>query len=152
MTWRRRRNAFTNKSVPFIFDQVTFQKFNSKQRGYIRRIFKTRQKGDQLYFGDIKKGYFKLVSEDYFSNAYPRILYDSAKGKFNFELTRRPQQNFQVDFGGVIATRDISNIYLGFSLFNFNRILTHAYAGFQTGSFYKSALAKVRIDFPYQFY
>ena len=147
-----RRNAFTNKSVPFIFDQVTFQKFNSKQRGYIRKIFKTRQKGEQLYFGDIKKGYFKLVSEDYFSNAYPRILYDTAKGKFNFELTRRPQQNFQVDFGGVIATRDISNIYLGFSLFNFNRILTHAYAGFQTGSFYKSALGKVRIDFPYQFY
>ena len=141
-----------NKSVPFIFDRVTFQKFNSKQRGYIRKIFKTRQKGDQLYFGDIKKGYFKLVSEDYFSNAFPRILYDTAKGKFNFELTRRPQQNFQVDFGGVIATRDISNIYLGFSLFNFNRMLTHAYAGFQTGSFYKSVLGKVRVDLPYQFY
>ena len=67
-------------------------------------------------------------------------------------MTRRPQQNFQVDFGGVIATRDISNIYLGFSFFNFNRTLTHAYAGFQTGSFYKSASAKVRKDFPYQFY
>ena len=97
-----RRNAFTSKSVPFIFDQVTFQKFNSKQQRYIRKIFKTRQKGEQLYFGDIKKGYFKLVSEDYFSNAYPRILYDTTKGKFNFELTRRPQQNFQVDFGGVL--------------------------------------------------
>ncbi|HYI77220.1 MAG TPA: hypothetical protein VEW65_06335, partial [Chryseolinea sp.] len=147
-----KRNAFTDKSVPFIFDQITFQKFNSKQRVYIKKIFKTRQKEGQIYYGDIKKGYFKLVSEDYFTNAYPRILYDTAKGKFNFELTRRPQQNFQVDFGGVIATRDISNIYLGFSLFNFNRMLTHAYAGFQTGSFYKSVLTKVRLDFPYQFY
>ncbi len=147
-----KRNAFTSRSVPFVFDQVTFQKFNSKQRIYIRKIFKTRKKGGELYYGDIKKGYFKLVSEDYFSNAYPRILYDSVKRKFNFELTRRPQQNFQVDFGGVIATRDISNIYLGFSLYNFNRTLTHAYVGFQTGSFYKSALLKVRKDFPYQFY
>ncbi len=147
-----KRNTFKSQSVPFIFDQVTFQKFNSKQRIYIRRIFKTRKKGGEFYYGDIKKGYFKLVSEDYFSNAYPRILYDSSKQKFDFELTRRPQQNFQVDFGGVIATRDISNIYLGFSFYNFNRTLTHAYAGFQTGSFYKSALLKVRKDFPYQFY
>ncbi|HEX6222904.1 MAG TPA: patatin-like phospholipase family protein, partial [Chryseolinea sp.] len=147
-----RRNAFLDQSVPFIFDKVTFQKFNSKQRLYIKKIFKTRQKEGQLYLGDIKKGYFKLVSEEYFTNAYPRILYDTGTRKFNFELTRRPQQNFQVDFGGVIATRDISNIYLGFSLYNFNRMLTHAYAGFQTGSFYKSALAKVRLDFPYQFY
>ncbi|WP_276368503.1 patatin-like phospholipase family protein [Chryseolinea sp. H1M3-3] len=147
-----KRNTFKSQSVPFAFDQVTFQKFNSKQRIYIRRIFKTRKRGGEFYYGDIKKGYFKLVSEDYFSNAYPRILYDSTKKKFNFELTRRPQQNFQVDFGGVIATRDISNIYLGFSFYNFNRTLTHAYAGFQTGSFYKSALLKVRKDFPYQFY
>jgi NTE family protein len=147
-----KRNVFTNKSVPFVFDKVTFQKFNSKQRGYIRKIFRTRKKDGELYYGDIKKGYFKLVSEEYFTNAYPRILFDTVTNKFNFELTRRPQQNFQVDFGGVIATRDISNIYLGASLFNFNRTLTHFYTGFQTGSFYKSALTKVRIDFPYQFY
>ena len=147
-----RRNKFTSRSVPFVFDDVTFQKFNSKQRIYIRKIFKANKKSGNLYFGDIKKGYFKLVSEDYFSNAYPRILYDSSTKKFNFELTRRPQQNFQVDFGGVIATRDVSNIYLGFSFYNFNRTLTHAYMGFQTGSFYKSAMVKVRKDFPYQFY
>ena len=147
-----RRNKFTNRSVPFMFEDVTFQKFNSKQRIYIRKIFKANKKIGNLNFGDIKKGYFKLVSEDYFSNSYPRILYDSITKKFNFELTRRPQQNFQVDFGGVIATRDISNIYLGFSLYNFNRTLTHAYMGFQTGSFYKSATLKVRKDFPYQFY
>lgn len=147
-----RRNKFTSRSVPFIFDDITFQKFNSKQRIYIRKIFKANKKSGILYYGDIKKGYFKLVSEDYFTNAYPRIIYDSVTKKFNFELTRRPQQNFQVDFGGVIATRDVSNIYLGFSFYNFNRTLTHAYMGFQTGSFYKSAMVKVRKDFPYQFY
>lgn len=147
-----RRNEFTNRGVPFVFDKLAFQKFNSKQRTYIRKIFRARKRDGEIYYGDIKKGYFKLVSEEYFSNSYPRILFDTLKQKFNFELTRRPQQNFQVDFGGVIATRDVSNIYLGFSFFNFNRTLTHAYAGFQTGSFYKSAMFKVRKDFPYQFY
>ena len=100
----------------------------------------------------LRSGYFRLVSEEYFSNVYPGILYNPNKEAFTLQLTRRPQQNFQVGFGGVIATRDISNVFLGLNLYNFNRILSHAYAGFQTGFFYKSALLKFRMDFPYQFY
>jgi NTE family protein len=80
------------------------------------------------------------------------MLYDTARKSFTLQLTRRPQQNFQVGFGGVIATRDISNVFLGLNFYEFNRILTHASVGFQTGNFYKSALMKVRMDFPYQFY
>ncbi|MBA4056464.1 MAG: hypothetical protein C0490_17240, partial [Marivirga sp.] len=45
-----------------------------------------------------------------------------------------------------------SNVFLGLNFYNFNRILTHASIGFQTGNFYRSALIKVRMDFPYQFY
>ena len=51
-----------------------------------------------------------------------------------------------------MATRDVSNLYLGLNFFRFNRTLTHAYLGFQTGNFYKMAMAKVRVDFPHQFY
>jgi NTE family protein len=45
-----KRNAFTNRSVPFIFDDLTFKSFNSKQRGYIRKIFKTKKKRGPLYY------------------------------------------------------------------------------------------------------
>jgi NTE family protein len=57
-----------------------------------------------------------------------------------------------VGFGGVIATRDISNVFLGLNYYHFDRILTHASVGFQTGGFYKSAQIKVRMDFPHQFF
>jgi NTE family protein len=57
-----------------------------------------------------------------------------------------------VDFGGVIATRDISNIFMGINYYYFNRALSHAYLAFQTGNFYKSALAKVRVDLPIPFF
>jgi len=147
-----RRNAFTNKSVPFLFSELTFDGFNSKQRGYIRAIFRSNRRDKRFYFSDIKKGFFRLVSEDYFNNVYPNILYNKDHETFTLKLTRRPQQNFQVGFGGVIATRDISNVFLGLNFYNFNRILTHASAGFQTGNFYKSAQIKLRMDFPYQFY
>jgi NTE family protein len=63
-------------------------------------------------------------------------------------LAKRPQNDLQVDFGGVIATRDISNIYLGLNYYYFNRALTHAVANFYAGNFYKSAQIKARIDIP----
>jgi NTE family protein len=147
-----RRNAFNSRSVPLLFDGLTFSGFNSKQRGYIRRSFRKRKGDPIMHYSDIKKGYFTLVSQDYFSNVYPSILYNEEKNTFNLRLSRRPQQNFQVDFGGVIASRDISNIFLGLNYYHFNRTLTDFNMAFQTGSFYKSALARVRIDFPKPLY
>ncbi|HTJ47928.1 MAG TPA: patatin-like phospholipase family protein [Cyclobacteriaceae bacterium] len=148
-----RRNDFTNKSYPMIFDGVAFRKYNSKQRKYISRVFHINPlKPKPMYFDQIKRDYFRLVSEDYFKNAYPNILFDENKKTFKLQLTRRPQKNFQVDFGGVIASRDISNIFLGLNYFNFGSKLVHVYTGFQTGNFYRSAVIKTRIDFPYRFY
>jgi NTE family protein len=148
----QRRNIFHNKSVPIVFDKLTFKTFNSKQRGYLRAIFRSKRNEGKFTYSEIKSGFFRLVSEDYFSNVYPNIFYDYEKKAFTLQLTRRPQQNFQVGFGGVIATRDVSNIFLGLNFYYFNRILSHASVGFQTGNFYKSALLKYRMDFPYQFY
>jgi NTE family protein len=149
------RNSFNNKNKPWVFEKVTYKTFNSKQRRFISRVFKADSKRKApLYYRDIEQGYFKLVAEPYFSNVYPSILFNRNSDKFILQLTRRPQKNFQVDFGGVLATRDVSNIALGLNYYYFNRFLTHAYAGFQTGSFYKSAIARTRIDLPYlnQFY
>jgi len=148
-----KRNAFNLRSPQMVFDKLTFEGFNSHQRRYIRRIFRYNdKKPESFYYTKAKRGYFKLVSENYFNNVYPNILFDRSTDTYQLKLTRRPQKNFQVDFGGVIATRNISNIYLGLNFFNFNRHLLHVYTGFQTGNFYKSADIKTRLDFPFQFY
>jgi NTE family protein len=148
-TMAARRNAFTNRSVPFVFDGVTFNGFNSKQRMYIRKTFHSRHKDQLLKYSDIRRGYFNLVSDDYFSNVYPSIIYNKQTKIFSLRLAKRPQQNFQVDFGGVIATRDISNVFLGLNYYHFDRALTRISTNFQTGNFYKSALVRTRFDFPW---
>jgi NTE family protein len=89
------------------------------------------------------------VSEPYFSNIYPNVLFNAESDKFTFQLTRRPRKNFSVDFGGVIATRNVSNIALGINYFYFNRALAHFQFEAQTGSFYKSVNSKARIDLPF---
>ncbi len=152
-TMSSRRNLFKDNSVPFVFGKLSFDGFNGRQRGYIRQVFKTpRSYTGPVHYSQIKKGYFRLVSENYFMNVFPKIYYDSLDRLFRLHLTRRPQQNFMVDFGGVIATRDISNIYMGLNYYWFNYFLGHAYLGIQTGNFYRSGIGKVRMDFATPFY
>lgn len=140
-----RRNAFNNRTPPLEITRTQFVGFNTKQQRYLNRFFVNKEH-QPLFIRDIKSGYYKLVAEDYFKNVYPNISYDSSTNNFDFKLTKRPQNNFQVDFGGVIATRSISNIFLGLNYYYFNRSLTHATLNFFGGSFYKSAQAKARID------
>ncbi|MBY0434699.1 MAG: patatin-like phospholipase family protein [Cyclobacteriaceae bacterium] len=140
------RNKFNNRTSPLLVDKVIMNGFNSHQTRYLNRLFNSGRR--PLYFNDIKSGYYRLVSEDYFRNVYPGFLFDNQSQRFNFQLTKRPQNNFQVDFGGVIATRNVSSIFLGFNYYYFNRLLTHASANFYVGSFYKSAQVKARLDFP----
>jgi NTE family protein len=145
-----RRNEFNNNSYPFIFQGLSFQGFSEKQTRYINRVFGVNpNKPKSLYRRDISKGYFELVSEDYFANVFPNILFDTTANKFLLHLSRRPQRNFLVDFGGVIATREISNIFLGLNYYYFNKSLSHFFTGFQTGSFYKNATVRVRVDNPF---
>jgi NTE family protein len=140
------RNKFNNKSSPFIIEQLRLDGFTTNQQKYVNRFFKSGKR--PLTFNEVKSGFYRLVSEDYFNNLYPGFIFNADKQNFDFSLARRPQNNFQVDFGGVIATRNISNIYLGMNYYYFNRALTHANANFYAGNFYKAAQVKARIDIP----
>jgi NTE family protein len=140
------RNKFNSKTEPFLIDKIRFNGFNSGQQRYINRFFKSGKR--PLYFSDVKAGFYELVSDDYFKNVYPNFIYNPGVRGFDFQLSRRPQNNFQVDFGGVIATRNVSNIFLGLNYYYFNRWLTHANANFYAGTFYKSAQIKARMDVP----
>lgn len=140
------RNKFNNKSSALLVDHIQFDGFSRNQQKFINRFFNSGKR--PISFNEIKSGFYHLVSHDYFNNLYPGFAFNADKQNFNFSLTKRPQNNFQVDFGGVIATRNISNIYLGMNYYYFNRTLTHVNANFSTGNFYKSAQVKARIDIP----
>src|SRR6478735_4474331 len=140
------RNQFNSRTQPLLIDKIRFNGFNSGQRRYLNRFFKSGRR--PLYFSDIKTGFFELTSDDYFKNIYPNFLYNAENRTFDFQLSKRPQNNFQVDFGGVIATRNVSSIFLGLNYYYFNRSLMHSSVNFYAGSFYKSAQVKTRFDVP----
>ncbi|MCS6973292.1 MAG: patatin-like phospholipase family protein [Cyclobacteriaceae bacterium] len=143
----QKREAFRQKNVPDRFGDLRFRSFTTRQQRYIRRIFNDPPRSGYHTFKSQKSGYFKLVTEPFFANVFPSIVYDSADSAFHLTLTRRPQRNFSLSFGGVAASRNISNIYLGIDYYYFSRALTHVYGSFQTGSFYQSLLLNARVDY-----
>ncbi len=145
------RNRFNSKASPIVVDNIKFDGFRKSQQLYLNRFFKSGKR--PLYEEDVKAGYYKLVSEPFFNTVFPSFEY-TTNSHFDFKLTKRPQNNFQVNFGGIIATRNINSIFLGVNYYHFNRALTHFSAEFMAGNFYKSALLKTRFDFPFlgQFY
>ncbi|MCU0397884.1 MAG: patatin-like phospholipase family protein [Cyclobacteriaceae bacterium] len=144
------RNEFNNRSKPFIFDGISFKGFTKNQEKYIQGIFSSKNDSIQsTSLARIKQDYFNLIGEPYFSNVFPTIQYFPDQSKFNLQLVRRPQKNFQVDFGALLASRNISNLFLGLNYYYFRSSLTHAYLGVQTGSFYKSVTGNARIDYSF---
>lgn len=141
------RNHFNSKATPIKVNKIVYELFTNPEQRYLNRYFRNGKR--PLYFSDIEKGYYKLVSEDYFNTIYPNFIFNSSTKDYSFKLTKRKPNNFQVDFGGVIATRNISNIFLGINYYHFNRILTHAQLNVATGDFYKSVQLKYRMDFPF---
>jgi NTE family protein len=142
-----KRNSFNAQRKPYVFNQINYQGFSKKQQRYINNLYGVKKK--ELTLHDIKTGYFKLVSEDYFKSIYPGIIYNEEAKAFDFTLSQRPGNNLKVDFGGNLSTRNISNMFLGLNFYYFSNFFLHAYTDFYAGNFYKSATVKLRLDFPY---
>jgi NTE family protein len=142
------RSSFTARLPEFGVRTLTYEGFTRGQKMFLDREF-NMHKNRTLTAEEVRAGYYGLVTDEYFSRLYPRFPYDPGSGQFAFHLRNRPRHNFQLDVGGVIATRDVSDIYLGVNFYSFTRALIKARAEFYAGHFYKSARVKSRIDFPF---
>ena len=145
---KSKREKFLLKQQYGTFDAINFHGYNSRQRKYIRRMFQLDKKGE-LTWDEIKRGYFKLVSEKFFSSVYPDISYDKERGHYALELYGRPRNNFNVAVGGAIATRNISQIFLGAEFYYFDNYLLRNSIDFYAGTFYKSAHLRSRLFLTY---
>lgn len=147
-----RRHDFILDMKPLKFEKINLVGFKPKQVRYIRSLFNINKEVLNIY--DIKVGYYKMVSEEYFKDIYPRIVYDSTLNAFRFDLHGKPRDYINIEFGGNLATRSISQIFLGLNISHFNSVLFNHNLNFYTGRFYQSFQAKTRINAPFkwQFY
>jgi len=143
----KKRTEFLGKAIPLNINSVQFRGFDSKQVMYLSNIFQLR-KQSMLNMEDVRKSYFKLISEDFFNKVYPKISFDAYDSSYVFELTGSSDNSFKIDFGGYLTTRSFSELFLGFRFNTFNKNLAEHALQLYTGRFYQSINYYSRFNIP----
>lgn len=133
---------------PIVVGAIEIEGFDARQENYIRRQFGKEQSSYSL--AQIKEGYYRLISESYFTNLYPSFTREPGAETYTFTLKGKARNNLGMKVGGNLASRYISELYLGIEYKRLRRYLTTYNINFYTGRFYQSVLAQSRIKFPSQ--
>ena len=140
------RINYVLEAEPLEFKKVKLIGFRESQQKFINRLFTNDR--DYLNIYEIKSGYSKLISEEYFHNIYPGIVYNDTLQAFELELYGKPKPNLNLEFGGNISSRSISAIFLGINYNHFNQFLFNHQLKLYTGKFYQSFQFSSRINVP----
>ena len=141
------RLNFNKKSKPLVFKSIELHNFTDRQEIFIRRAFKL-QKRDSLTLDEVERGYYRLVSEEYFKTIYPDIVYNPQLKGYTLHLYGRPDNAFNVEVGGLIASRNVGHVYMGLKYYRFNKYFTKSYLKLYASNFHKSVQFRVRFLLP----
>lgn len=143
---QKRRMAFQNSAPTPRFIDVKVRGLRPDQNEYAARFF--RKTGREYSLDDIEEGYYRLASDDYFKNIYPRIRYDAARQGYVFSVDAQRNNNVSTEVGFVLSSRPIDNLYLGVEYRYLRSLLYTASADVSLGRFYNGAHGSFRINVP----
>lgn len=142
-----RRLHYKSKFPELIFESIEVKGGNKSQNQHILRQFRSPS-SDGFTCDQVKKDYYKILSDKKISELSPVAEYNSETGKFALTLMADMQKNLNASIGGFITSMNANNIYVGL-----NYQLLHSYSldfrvQGQLGRTYNSFLSSVRTDLP----
>jgi NTE family protein len=146
---QKRRLAFQGLAPTPRFIEVKVNGLRPDQNTYAASFF--QRKGREYSLDDIEEGYYRLASDDYFKNIYPRIRYDAARKGYVFSVDAQRNNNVSTEVGFVLSNRTIDNIFLGVEFRYLRSLLYTASADVSLGRFYTGAHGSFRINVPYKY-
>ncbi|WP_201986660.1 patatin-like phospholipase family protein [Hymenobacter rubidus] len=143
---QKRRTAFQGLAPTPRFIDVQVRGLRPDQNEYAARFF--RKTGREYSLDDIEEGYYRLASDDYFKNIYPRIRYDAARKGYIFSVDAQRNNNVSTEIGFVLSNRPIDNLFFGVEFRYLRKLLYTASADVSLGRFYNGAHGSFRINVP----
>ena len=143
---QKRRLAFQGLAPKPRFIEVKVNGLRPDQNEYAARFF--RRTGRDYSLDDLEEGYYRLASDDYFKNIYPRIRYDAERKGYVFSVDAQRNNNVSTEAGFVLSNRPIDNLYFGLEYRYLRRLLYTASADVSLGRFYNGAHGSFRINVP----
>ena len=143
---QRRRLAF-QQSVPTPrFVKVEVNGLRPDQNEYAAKFF--RRSGSTYSIDELEEGYYRLASDDYFRDIYPRIRYDEKLKGYVLSVDAQQNNNVAAEVGFALSTRPIESLYLGVEFRYLRRLLYSVAANVSVGRFYNGAQGSFRLNAP----
>ena len=144
---RLRRLVYRSNLPQFRFRDIYIEGANPQQQAYIKKEFHDEDH-EVFTYEDLKRGYFRLLSDNMISEIIPHAAYDSENDLYSLHLKVKMEDNFSVRMGGSVSTTSSNQIYLGLGYQDLNYYSKEITLDGQIGKVYNNAQLMAKIDLP----
>ena len=144
---RLRRLVYRSNLPQFRFRDIYIEGANPQQQAYIKKKFHDEDH-EVFTYEDLKRGYFRLLSDNMISEIIPHAVYDSENDLYSLHLKVKMEDNFSVRMGGSVSTTSSNQIYLGLGYQDLNYYSKEITLDGQIGKVYNNAQLMAKIDLP----
>lgn len=144
---RSRRLVYRSNLPQFRFRDIYIEGANPQQQAYIKKEFHDEDH-EVFTYEDLKRGYFRLLSDNMISEIIPHAVYDSENDLYSLHLKVKMEDNFSVRMGGSVSTTSSNQIYLGLGYQDLNYYSKEITLDGQIGKVYNNAQLMAKIDLP----
>ena len=144
---RLRRLVYRSNLPQFRFRDIYIEGANPQQQAYIKKEFHDEDH-EVFTYEDLKRGYFRLLSDNMISEIIPHAVYDSENDLYSLHLKVKMEDNFSVRMGGSVSTTSSNQIYLGLGYQDLNYYSNEITLDGQIGKVYNNAQLMAKIDLP----
>lgn len=142
-----RRQSFKRKLPPIRFRNVFITGTNYAQQRYIQREF--HEHSTHIFsMEDMRKAYFRLLSDNQFAEIIPHMDYRPADETFDLRLHVKIEDEVSLRVGGNVGSNGSNAIYAGLTYHNFNNFSKEFSLDAQLGQIYNDIEASARFDLP----
>ena len=144
---RLRRLVYRSNLPQFRFRDIYIEGANPQQQAYIKKEFHDEDH-EVFTYEDLKRGYFRLLSDNMISEIILHAVYDSENDLYSLHLKVKMEDNFSVRMGGSVSTTSSNQIYLGLGYQDLNYYSKEITLDGQIGKVYNNAQLMAKIDLP----
>lgn len=144
---RLRRLVYRSNLPQFRFRDIYIEGANPQQQAYIKKEFHDEDH-EVFTYEDLKRGYFRLLSDNMISEIIPHAVYDSENDLYSLHLKVKMEDYFSVRMGGSVSTTSSNQIYLGLGYQDLNYYSKEITLDGQIGKVYNNAQLMAKIDLP----
>ena len=115
----KKRMAYRNDLPAFRFRNIIINGVNHQQQKYIRKEFHVEEDGT-FNLEELRRGYFRLMSDNMISEVIPHATYNPADSIFDLHLNVKMEDELSLRVGGNVGSNGSNQVYVGATYHNLN--------------------------------